>query len=143
MSSIEYTVAKDDTLFQIGKHHHINWRFIGHFNNLENLSAVSPGQTILIPSSTQLLSDFVDALNTWYESRDKSDVAEVSVQLETFARDPNVSSSDLKKWLESVHLSSAEGIVSEFYGAGKLTTLSWFVGEFAGEWRKHLAGETK
>lgn len=143
MSSVEYTVAKDDTLFQIGKHHHINWRFIGHFNNLENLSVISPGQTIQIPASTQALSDFVDALNTWFESRDKSDVAEVCVQLETFARDPNVKAAEVKSWAESARLSSAADIVSEFHAAGKLNTLSWFVGEFAGEWRKYVSGDTK
>lgn len=143
MSSIEYTVTKDDTLFQIGKHHNINWRFIGHFNNLENLNVITPGQTILIPTSTQSLIKFVDVLNIWYESRDKSDVTEVAVQLETFARTPNVPIADVFKWLDSVQLASVEGIVWEFYNAGKLTTLSWFVGEFCGEWRKHLSGDTK
>lgn len=87
MSSIEYTVEKGDDLFHIGKTHHINWRFIGHFNNLENLSVVHSGQKILIPTSTQALSELVDSLNTWLESRDKSDVTAISVQLETYARD--------------------------------------------------------
>lgn len=143
MSSIEYTVAAGDTLFHIGKHHGINWRFIGHFNNLEELHIVHPGQKINIPSSTTALSELVDSLNTWYETRDKSDVAAVSVELESFARDSAVDQKRLHKWAADTHLPQAEQIVWEYYSAGKLTTLSWFVGEFAGEWRKYLSPDTK
>lgn len=142
MSFTEHTVNNED-LYHIGKYYGVNWRFIGHLNNLENLNTVSNGQTILVPKAPGSLNALVDALNTWYESRDKSDVAALSVDLESFARNSDLTADQVKEWAETNKIPAAEGIVWEYYEAKKLTTLSWFVGSFPGEWKKHLNSDTK
>jgi LysM repeat protein len=143
MTSIEHTVEQGETLFQIGKQHGINWRIIGHYNNLENLNTIHAGQKILIPTSTKGLSSLVDNLHTWFSTKDPTDVTAIGVELEHFARDPQFSQEELHKWATENRLPDAEEVAWEFYAAGKLTTLSWFIGEYVGEWRKYVTADTK
>ncbi len=143
MSTVEHVVAKDEDLFHIGKQYGLNWRFIGHFNNLENLNVIQQGQTILIPTKTALLSKLVDSLNKWLETRSRTDVMALSVELETFARNKMQSHVELQEWANQNKLTGSDELLCEFESAGKLTTLSWFIGSFPGEWRKYLNPETK
>jgi LysM repeat protein len=144
MATVEHTVEKGEDLYHIGVRYGLNWRFIGQFNNLENGNVVHEGQKIMIPHSTKGLSDLVDVLNTWLETRDRTvDVTPLAVQLETFSRKSNFTREELHSWLGTVQLLPAEDIIWEFHHAKKLATLSWFIGEFAGEWRKYLNADTK
>lgn len=143
MSIAKHTVAHGEDLYHIGKHYGINWRMIGHFNNLENLNVIHEGQEILIPPSAKELNDLVDVLNKWYESKDRSDVTEMAVQIESCSRHRDLTMSQLGDTLAKFHILSEIDLLWQYHLAGKLSTISWFIGDFPGEWRKHLNPETK
>lgn len=143
MTSVEHTVAKDETLFHIGKQYGLNWRLIGHYNNLENLNTIQQGQTLQIPTKTALLSHLVDGLNKWFETKDKTDVMALAVELEGFSRNKMQSHVELQEWAVRNKLPGVDELLCDFETEGKLATLSWFIGEFPGEWRKYLNPETK
>lgn len=141
--SVAHIVAHGEDLYHIGKQYNMNWRLIGHFNHLENLNVVHEGQELRIPPSLKELNDMVDVLNKWYESKDKSDVAELSVAIESCARHPDLTMTQLGDVLAKFHILSELDLMWQYHLAGRLLTISWFIGDFPGEWRKYLNAETK
>jgi hypothetical protein len=46
---IEYTVVKDDTVFNIAQKHNVSWTSIATINNLSSPFTLKPGQKLKIP----------------------------------------------------------------------------------------------